>query len=140
MQIEATIPESATLGVFNVACTKVSRALVAKHQKLCDLLLDLMARKCLEATAVLVERYKAIERRLNKLPTTIEELTELKEYIATIHTQLADLKPALTQTLQHFSVLDSLEFKLDRGAFLLKWEAFAWPKDILEKVGRWVGR
>lgn len=111
---------------------------MAKHQRLAELLLELMARKTIESTNSLVDKYKAIQRRLNKLPASIEELTELREYMGGIYTQLGELKPLLTQTLANFGVLDSVEYKLDRGAFLLKWEVFAWPKDILQKVRRLV--
>jgi hypothetical protein len=134
-QVESTVPESISLGLFNVGCSKVSRTLVAKHAKLAELLIELMARKTIENANFLVDKYKQIQHRLNKLPVTIEELTELREYCGTIPVQLGDLKASLMQTLGNFGVLDSVQYKLDRGAFQLKWEVFAWPKDILEKVG-----
>jgi len=134
LEIEQAIPESINLGLFNVACTKISRALIAKHQQLTDLLQDLMARKSIEQANMLMNKYKSIQLRLNKLPGNIEELTELREYIGTIQQQLADLHETMLQSLDNFDDLDSVQFKIDRGAFMLKWEVFGWPKEIMQKV------
>jgi hypothetical protein len=134
-QIEASIPESINLGAFTVTCTKVSRTLISKHQRLHDQLMELMARKTIESANTVVERFKTIQHRLNRLPNNVEELTELREFIGTLPTQLNDIKGGLNQVLANFGVVESVQFKLDRGALFLKWEVFGWPKDILEKAG-----
>lgn len=134
LEIEFTIPESINLGLFSVGGAKVSRALIAKHQKLVDLLLELLTRKCVEYANLVAEKYTAIQHRLNKMPNNIEELTELREYMGTIPTQLGDLKTSMNQTLANFNVIDSIGHKLDRGNFNLKWEVFGWPKDITVRM------
>ena len=134
VEIEQSIPESINLGLFSVSCTKISRALIAKHQKLSDLLQELMARKSIEQANMLVDKYKAIQTRLNRLPTTIEELTELRDYMGTIGQQLGELQDTLAHVLDNFDDLDLVQFKIDRGAFMLKWEVFGWPKEIQQKV------
>lgn len=45
-------------------------------------LIDLIARKCREATVSIFQQLADIQKEVNKNPANIEELTDLNEYIA----------------------------------------------------------
>ena len=69
-----------------------------------------------------------------QFPDNIEALVELKDYMETVPELVKDLQPDLDATTSNYGVIDACMFQLEGSDFTARWNAFAWPKEIADKM------
>lgn len=69
------------VGFFQVNCKEVCDFLVKKYQKLQKSLKEIIAKRAKLESKNIIDQFLVIQNKVNKKPTDIESLTEVKEFI-----------------------------------------------------------
>jgi len=130
-RMEAEIPKSVSLGFVTVNCEDVRRKLSAKCGEIVQKELDYFARLTKARCEDIHKAFKKIEAELRKSPADIQELTKLKEFMATVPAAVSNFRDPISEAMDSFDLLESFHYRLGKDALLkLKWQTFGWPKQI----------
>ena len=131
----AEVPMTTRVRAFTLKSGELRNELASKHERMYDLLLE----KLVELTRIQAEKvrgqYNAIVERLNVLPETIEELTELEDYMESTKDLLKTLDVLSQSVSSNFAVVDSFSHMLETAECVLRLDVLAGPKNVKEKIG-----
>ncbi|KAH9093106.1 hypothetical protein Ae201684P_008767 [Aphanomyces euteiches] len=135
VDIEDAIPATnVELGMYSVSCATMRSQLAEKHRRLARRLLDCHLVKCVNLAKELHSKFEPISRQLQKIPTDIEQLTEMNKYIESIPSQLAPLLASSQMLIKYRSVLDSFQYRMDKDDFMTIWRVRLAPNHIHDQV------
>ncbi|KAH9113497.1 hypothetical protein AeMF1_012304 [Aphanomyces euteiches] len=135
VDIEDAIPvTNVELGMYSVSCATMRSQLAEKHRRLARRLLDCHLVKCVNLAKELHSKFEPISRQLQKIPTDIEQLTEMNKYIESIPSQLAPLLASSQMLIKYRSVLDSFQYRMDKDDFMTIWRVRLAPNHIHDQV------
>lgn len=83
------LPSSVHLGLFVVQTSGVRDMLAEKHTAIAQKTLDILAELGQRSAAKLIEEYHSIYRRLQHVPRSIEELTEIRAFMEGVDDTMA---------------------------------------------------
>jgi dynein heavy chain len=129
-KVESEIPKSVWLGLVQVNCDDIRRKLSMKCAEIIQKELDYFARLTKNKCEEINKNFKKIESELKRQPVDIQELTKLKEYMATIPLTVASTRDAIQDAMDSFDLLESFNYRLSKDMFKFKWTTFSWPKTI----------
>lgn len=133
-RLESEIPKSVWLGLVTVNCEDVRRKLSMKCAEIIQKELDYFAKLTKTRCEELTKNFKKIEGELKKQPADIQELTKLKEYMATVPLTVSTYRDPIGEAMDSFDVLDQFNYRLPKDLFKLKWQTFGWPKSIQDMM------
>jgi len=84
LNLEKTFPETMTIGLFLVNIESLRHLLIKKRIELADLIMKTHAILTTEKIEICCSEYKRIYLKLTEVPTTIEQVFEIKEWIDTL--------------------------------------------------------
>ena len=87
-ELKDLIPESIHVSYFNIQCNELLTHLLDKYQTLSKELIKLIAKRCKESTQRLFNSFEVIKGKIKEQPKGIEQLTELKEYMSNLPSNL----------------------------------------------------
>ena len=123
--------------MFNVDCREMRDSLSGKHTEIANQEIELIAKRARTTNAELLKTFKEMQEIIEKVPSNIEELTEIKQYMEKVPIEIKKLKPDMDACLEIYGVLDEFNYKFESDEdFNLKWKLFGSPKDTLERIGR----
>ncbi|CAE7240315.1 DNAH1, partial [Symbiodinium microadriaticum] len=135
-EILESIPESIVVGLFEVSCQEIRKTLAGKHRKIQELLLDMMMTKFRDGTQEITDAYAGVFSQLRKSPKDIEEVTAMREYIATIPAEILKMAPDTKRCLDTYSVLEEFGVQLTADDFYQRWRVFGCPKSTYDLVAK----
>jgi dynein heavy chain len=131
------IPESKKVGVFDISMADIRKTLIGKHSKIADAAQELLIKRYREMAQDVTRAYQAIVTRLQKEPSgdnRMEELTELKEFLATVPSELQKLELESKQVLKTFSLLEHYRMKTVPDDTHQRYRVYGGPKMVLEQI------
>mgnify|MGYP000067473068 CR=1 FL=1 len=128
------IPYAINLGLYSVNCSEVRTLMVNKHKEIADKLLAFTAAKTQEKAVAITKAFDEIMIVLNRKPTNIEQLCELKEFMASVPDKVRELQKQIESNDACYRALESAHYQLARDQFDLEWRNFGWPGGIHEKM------
>lgn len=84
LKLEKTLPETITIGLFFISIKSLKNVLVRKRIDLADLIMKTHASLTTEKIEICCAEYKRIYLRLTEIPTSIEQVFEIREWIDTL--------------------------------------------------------
>ncbi|CAK9050373.1 Dynein axonemal heavy chain 1 (Axonemal beta dynein heavy chain 1) (Ciliary dynein heavy chain 1) (mDHC7) [Durusdinium trenchii] len=88
LEVLDSIPESVVIGLYEVSCHEIRKSFAGKHRKIQELLLDMLLTRFRDGAQEIVDGYSGIFSQLRKTPKDIEEVANMREYIATIPAEI----------------------------------------------------
>lgn len=151
--VRADIPEAVNVGLFTVVVSEVRNFLLAKHTTMYEGLLALVARSAHLRATRLQESFTQIFERLGTFPNNIEELVELKDYMATVPGLVRELSRSISKMVAAYDVAEEfwydpshhaqvsctthfvdvaliLRFKVPTNEFMLRWTMYGQPRKV----------
>ena len=76
-----------------------------------------------------------MNNKIEKKPTDIEDLTAIKEYMATVPNELEKLAVEINSTLDVYAILEEFQYKFhEQEDYDKQWALYGSPKETLEKI------
>ncbi|XP_023120862.2 dynein axonemal heavy chain 1-like isoform X2 [Amphiprion ocellaris] len=133
-RIELSLPSSIVIGPFVVHVEAVRLSLSQKRKALADALLDRFVLKLRNQINNACEECHVTSRKLREKPNSIEELTEMREWMKEIPELLKSFKEHIDKILPDYELLEELCYCLTNEDFNKKWTAIGWPQRIINQM------
>ncbi|RUS78759.1 hypothetical protein EGW08_013475 [Elysia chlorotica] len=128
--IEAIVPSNITIGPFFVNTELTRQALGKKRKALGNAVLELLARKLRTQADDACEEFKSISRKLYNKPNTIEELSDMREWIKGIPERLKEHLDLIDKAMTDYELIEEFYYNLSTDDFNAKWTTIGWPHKI----------
>ncbi|XP_064629143.1 dynein axonemal heavy chain 1-like isoform X2 [Lineus longissimus] len=128
--LEAKIPSNIIIGPFYINTENVRQALAKKRKALSNAVLELLARQLKKQSDDACEEFKAISRKLFEKPNTIEELSEMREWMKDIPDKLKEHQELIDKAMSDYELIEEFYYNLSADDFNAKWTTISWPHKI----------
>ncbi|XP_069004796.1 dynein axonemal heavy chain 1 [Embiotoca jacksoni] len=133
-KLEQSLPSSIVIGPLVVHVEAVRQSLVKKRQALANALLDRLALKLRNQIGNVCEECNIVSRRLSDKPSSIEELTEKRDWMKEIPEQLKSHKKVMSKILSDYEIIEDFFYCLSNEDVDKKWTAIGWPQKIINQM------
>ncbi|XP_036957739.1 dynein heavy chain 1, axonemal isoform X2 [Acanthopagrus latus] len=133
-KLEHSLPSSIVIGPFFVRVEAVRQTLSNKRKALAKTMLDHLAVKLRKQIDDVCEEFNIISRKLREKPTSIEELTEKRDWMKQIPEQIKSYKELICKTLPDYEVFEEFYYCLTDEDMNKKWTAIGWPQKIINQM------
>ena len=117
-------------GMFLIETASIREFLAEKHQDIIDRLLSSHMEHCEILTTFVDTKFQHVQATLAAKPNNVEEVTELKEFVATVANTMAPLEEKIAEMMSYHGALDDFKFKSTPEASTAKWTAYGWPNKL----------
>lgn len=105
-------------------------ALSGKHKRIAEEEIEIIAKQAWLQTNRILNKYKSWHEIIEKIPTNIEELNEIREFMSKAPIEIKKLKSDMEQAQDIFEILNEFGYKFKSDDdFELKWKLFGSPKE-----------
>ncbi len=118
LQIEAEkklldrIPTELQVSMFLVNCKDIRAAYATKYQQIREKNIKLIAQIAKDETIKLTASFRMMEDKIMKVPDTIDELTNTKNFIADQGVEIEKKKKEIDEIMQNFKILDEFNYDM----------------------------
>jgi len=131
----AAVPSVVDVGIAQVKLDDVRGLLVDKHRTIARrILAEIVAAHAQEVSAGVVTEFRRTEKALGMEPGDIEELTDLKTLVEEVPGKVKELRARMAANEESYSALERHYHILEKPAFDVRWNAWAGPKRIADKL------
>nr|VZI05919.1 unnamed protein product [Spirometra erinaceieuropaei] len=135
-KIEDRMPCTIVIGPFLVNVEPLRARLMKKRNDMAKAMLDLLARQLRKEADKTCEIFQGIAARLFERPNTIEELTELREYIDNIPETMEEQQENIDKCLADYDLIDDFYYNISNDDFTAKWTTIGWPNKVRNIVAQ----
>ena len=130
------LPSAVSLGIVLVDCKMVKSMLSNKHRAISSKLFEVVERKTREYAESVVREFRSMFDHVTVTPATIEQLTDLREYLLTLPNFIEQLNDRIVLNDTHFSYLEKARWQLSLDIMDLKWDVFRWPLKMSQELAK----
>ncbi|CAH8652543.1 unnamed protein product [Schistosoma rodhaini] len=132
--VEQIIPSFIIIGPFYVNTEPVRQNLSKKYKALINALSELLAKQLRKQADTISEELKSIAMKLYEKPNSIEELTDLREWISTVPDKLEERQEYIDKAVSDYELIDLFFYNLSADDFNAKWTTIGWPHKIRQII------
>ncbi|XP_025927284.1 dynein heavy chain 1, axonemal [Apteryx rowi] len=129
--VDNTLSSSIVIGPFHIITEGVKQNLSKKYKKLATSILDILAKNLHLQVQNICEAYKATSWKMHEKPNSIEELSELREWMKGVPEQLTVQEELIKEVMEDYKVMEEFLYNLTQKDFTAKWAASYWPLKII---------
>uniref|UniRef100_A0A1I8Q927 Dynein heavy chain linker domain-containing protein n=1 Tax=Stomoxys calcitrans TaxID=35570 RepID=A0A1I8Q927_STOCA len=133
-EMRAILPSSITIGPFLVIVEPMKQYMIRKRIEIVRLILAYYVERMYDINEALLERCQKIYNRIDARPQSIEHLFEIRDFASTIPELVEQLSGDIQVMWIEYEMLDGFFYNLPDHQFAMKWEAYAWPKNINDRL------
>eukprot|EP01041_Mallomonas_annulata_P000971 gene971-1882_t len=130
------LPSNINLGIVLIDCKLVKNLLSNKHKSIAAKLYEVIERKSREYAEEVVKAFRVMFDRITITPNTIENLTELREYMTTLPLIIEELGDRIEQNEDNYKLLEKSRCQLPIDQMDLRWDVFRWPLKMSQELAR----
>ena len=93
-----------------------------------------MAQIAKDDTLALSAAFRIMDDKIMKAPETIEDLTNIKSFIAEQGVEIEIKKKKIDEIMENFKILDEFNYDLSYVDQNDKWDLFGWPQKIAHRM------
>jgi len=90
-RLKGEIPDEIYISIFRVSCKEIRNRLAQKHLQIAQDEIELIAKRAKTVANELIGAFEKINMKIESHPKDIEELTALKDFMATIPNEIEKL-------------------------------------------------
>jgi len=124
----AAIAETKVVGLFEISCAEVRKMLAGKHKVVVELLMEWLIKRYRESCSEVVDNFNGIFAQLRKMPKDIEGVANMRDYIASVPSEVAKLLPDVKRTLDTYDSLESFGVRVSGDDAQQRFRIFGCPK------------
>lgn len=133
-EIRQILPPFITIGPFYINVDILKQFLIKKYIELVRRIFEYYVDRMYESNELLLERCLEVFHKIAARPMSIEHLFEIRDYALTVPDVVDDLRSDIQVMWLEYDMLDSFFYNLSDHQFAMKWNAFAWPHQILMRL------
>lgn len=133
-RIEREIPESINISYFQVNCKDIRKLFAGKHSSIVEKEIKLIASRARDKNNELSLKFEEMEARVRKTPQSIEELTDIKDFMAALPIEIQKDKVDIQDCVEIYDLLEDYQHEFSMSELDAKWELFAAPKRLMEVI------
>jgi hypothetical protein len=133
-ELKLRIPEAVTVSIFTINIKDIRNLYTGKYQQIIEKEIKLIASRAKSAAYEISTKFAEITDRIRREPTTIEELTETRKYIADIGVTIEALKLEIDEAMHCYDIAAEFEHEFSSGENDDKWALFAAPLKIMDTI------
>ena len=113
-------------------CKDIRKLFASRHDSIVDKEIKLIAQRARDKNNQISLKFEEMEAKIRKTPNTIEELQEIKDYMAALPIEVETQKVEIKDCLQVYDLLEDFQFEFPMSELDSKWELFSAPKRLME--------
>lgn len=94
----------------------------------------LIAKRARDATTAIFNDFSTIKGKINEEPDNIEKLTEVKEYMENMPSELEKMKVEMNKCFDIYKILEDFNWRFTNDEMNKRWNVFGAPKEISELI------
>ena len=126
------IPDNVIVSYFKVNCKDIRKLFSSRHDSIVDKEIKLIAQRARDKNNQLSLKFEEMEAKIRKTPNTIEELQEIKDYMAALPVEVETQKIEIKDCMEIYDLLEDFQFEFPMSELDSKWELFSAPKRLME--------
>jgi hypothetical protein len=139
-RLKTEIPDDIMISIFRVSCKEIRNKLVEKHLKIAKDEVDLIAKRAKITANELLAAFEKMSMKIESHPKDIEELTNLKDYMAAIPNDIEKMGKDIKECLAIYEILNNFNYKFaDDDDFNKKWKLFGAPQEVNTRIDKQLG-
>ncbi|XP_038627172.1 dynein heavy chain 1, axonemal [Tachyglossus aculeatus] len=132
--LDNDLPNSIVIGPFCINVEDVKSHLSQKCQTLAMSLLDILSKNLHQEVENICTEFRSISRKIYEKPNSIEELSELRDWMKSNSERLHFLEDRIARVMGDYEVLEEFFYNLPTEEFNEKWTASYWPLKIYTQI------
>jgi len=129
-EVQTLAYDEQLFSMTRVDCTGIKNQLSSKAKEIITALMDHMVRNAHDQNQSVVDRYQAIEARINEKPKNEMELQALKDFMEDSKVTIDNMKDEVDEIHGRLGMLDQFCNRLSEEDFTLAWSTKEWPRLI----------
>ena len=130
------LPENIKVSIFEISCKEMKEYLSEKYQNLQKNLIDMIAKKAKSQAQSIFQSFKQMENQLKESPKDIEKLTDIRDYITNMPSELDKMKIEMGKCFDVYKILEDFNYRFNKEDLDKRWLIFGSPKELLELVDK----
>lgn len=136
-RLSEEIPEEKTVSVFKISTFVIRDLLCAKHKKLADGLIEVIAKITKRASNELLNNFNNHNIKVEGTPKGIEELDDLKTFMNSIPSLIQKEQAEIKKVMKNYEALDEFGYKWDdEDEYDKMWRVYGAPLETVERVAK----
>uniref|UniRef100_A0A1A9WUA8 Dynein heavy chain linker domain-containing protein n=1 Tax=Glossina brevipalpis TaxID=37001 RepID=A0A1A9WUA8_9MUSC len=133
-ELRAILPPTITIGPFLVIIDPMKQYMIRKRIEIVKKIFEYYVDRMYDINEQLIERCMEVYNKIHERPQSIEHLYDIREFAQTVPEVVDQVRADIQIMVLEYDMLDSFFYNLPDHQFAMKWEAFAWPKNILDRL------
>ncbi|EDW63520.1 dynein axonemal heavy chain 1 [Drosophila virilis] len=133
-EIRQILPAYITIGPFYINVDTIKQFMIKKYIEIVRRIFEYYVDRMYETNEQIVERCMEVFNKIAVRPMSIEHLFEIRDFALTVPDVVDQLRADIQVMWLEYDLLDSFFYNLSDHQFAMKWNAFAWPHQILMRL------
>ncbi|XP_030556130.1 dynein heavy chain 1, axonemal [Drosophila novamexicana] len=133
-EIRQILPAYITIGPFYINVDTIKQFMIKKYIEIVRRIFEYYVDRMYETNEQIVERCMEVFNKIAVRPISIEHLFEIRDFALTVPDVVDQLRADIQVMWLEYDLLDSFFYNLSDHQFAMKWNAFAWPHQILVRL------
>ncbi|XP_004527305.1 dynein heavy chain 1, axonemal [Ceratitis capitata] len=133
-ELRDILPAHITIGPFLINVDIMKQLMIKKHIEIVRKLFEYYVQRMWDINEGLLEECLNIYQKISDRPQSIEHLYEIRDFAATVPDVVEQLRADIQIMWLEYEMLDSFFYNLSDTQFAMKWEVYAWPHNIMQRL------
>lgn len=110
-RLKSEIPEKIIVSMFEIDCRDMREALSGKHKRIAEEEIEIIAKTARNQTNKLLKKFKEWQDIIEKTPSNIEELNEIREFMTKVPIEIKKIKSEMEKAGEVYEYLNEFSYK-----------------------------
>lgn len=139
-RLQTEIPEEIICSVFKISTKVIRDNLAAKHRKIAEAQIELIAKIAKETSNKLLKEFELANIKVEGVPKNIEDLSNIKEYMAGLPGEMEKKKVEIRKCMEIYKTLDKFHHKFeDEEEYDKMWRVYGSPLETVQRIEKQQG-
>ncbi|XP_036322391.1 dynein heavy chain 1, axonemal [Rhagoletis pomonella] len=133
-ELREILPSNITIGPCQINVDIMKQLMIRKHIEIIKKLFEYYIRRMWDINEQLLDQCLEIYQKISGRPQSIEHLYEIRDFAATVPDVVEQLRANIQIMWLEYEMLDSFFYNLSDTHFNMKWQVYAWPHNIMQRL------
>ncbi|ALC38358.1 CG14651 [Drosophila busckii] len=133
-ELRVILPAFITIGPFYINVDTMKQYMIKKYIEIVRRIFEYYVDRMYNINEAIVERCQEVFAKIAVRPMSIEHLYEIRDFGLTVPDLVDQLRADIQVMWLEYELLDSFFYNLSDFQFAMKWNAYAWPHQILMRL------